>query len=55
MDGTAGIGGDANIPKESVVVCDITSEDGLDDLMKDCDALMICTSAKPGKSAVVLF
>ena len=36
-----------------MVVCDITGEDGLDDLMKDCDALMICTSAKPAPTGEV--
>src|SRR6056300_1574497 len=38
---------DDGIQEESVVVCDITGKDAssnLDELMKDCDALMICTS-----------
>ena len=38
-----------------VALCDITNEDtaGLDDLMKDCDALMICTSAKPAPTGEI--
>lgn len=38
------------VPPESVVVCDITSEDSasqLESLLSDCDAALICTSAKP--------
>src|SRR6056300_831788 len=47
---------DDGIQEESVVVCDITSKDAsskLDELMKDCDALMICTSAKPAPTGEV--
>lgn len=47
---------DAPVPAENVVVCDITSKDALsklDELMKDCDALMICTSAKPAPTGEV--
>lgn len=52
IEGTAGIGAPADdnsqpIPPESVVVCDITTGEGLDEIIKDCDAVMICTSAKP--------
>jgi nucleoside-diphosphate-sugar epimerase len=37
-----------NVPPENVVVCDITQGGPkLDELIKDCDAVMICTSAKP--------
>ena len=60
LDGTAGIGAEdadsAPIPAESVVVCDITGKDAsskLDEVMKDCDALMICTSAKPAPTGEV--
>jgi nucleoside-diphosphate-sugar epimerase len=59
LAGTAGIGAGEDstpIPPESVVVCDITNAadtSTLDDLMKDCDALMICTSAKPAPTGEV--
>jgi len=58
LDGTAGIGaaeGAPAIPEESVAVYDITSDDtsGLDELMKDCDAVMICTSAKPAPTGEI--
>jgi len=58
LEGTAGIGapeGACAIPPESVAVCDITSDDasGLDELMKDCDALFIATSAKPAPTGEV--
>ncbi len=58
LAGTAGIGAGedaAPIPPESVVVCDITSAEtsAIDELMKDCDALMICTSAKPAPTGEV--
>jgi len=54
VEGTAGIGGPA-IPEESVAIYDITGDDtsGLDELMKDCDAVMICTSAKPAPTGEV--
>lgn len=47
-----GIGRDRS---DSVALCDITSEDTstLDRLLKDCDALMICTSAKPAPTGEV--
>ena len=43
------------VPPESVVVCDISTADHsvLDDLMKDCDALFVCTSAKPAPTGEV--
>lgn len=58
LAGTAGIGAtddDASIPPESVVVCDITNADTstLDKLLADCDALMICTSAKPAPTGEI--
>ena len=59
LAGTAGIGAtdkDATpIPAESVVICDITNADtsAIDELMNDCDALMICTSAKPAPTGEV--
>lgn len=58
LEGTAGIGaadGAPEIPPESVAVCDITGEDtsALDELLKDCDALMICTSAKPAPTGEI--
>eukprot|EP00578_Thalassiosira_sp_NH16_P011202 CAMPEP_0181108580 /NCGR_PEP_ID=MMETSP1071-20121207/17705_1 /TAXON_ID=35127 /ORGANISM="Thalassiosira sp., Strain NH16" /LENGTH=301 /DNA_ID=CAMNT_0023192191 /DNA_START=57 /DNA_END=962 /DNA_ORIENTATION=+ len=50
LDGTA-----PKIPPESVAICDITNDDapGLDELMKDCDAVMICTSAKPAPTGEI--
>ena len=58
LDGTAGIGAsydDVKVPPESVAVLDITSDEttNLDELMKDCDALMICTSAKPAPTGEI--
>lgn len=58
LDGTSGIGGPTNsIPPECVVVCDITSEDSsssaLESIMQGCDAVMICTSAKPAPTGEV--
>ena len=58
LDGTAGIGAaddDVKVPPESVAVLDITSDEtsSLDELMKDCDALMICTSAKPAPTGEI--
>mmetsp|Transcript_18952 Transcript_18952/g.26988 ORF Transcript_18952/g.26988 Transcript_18952/m.26988 type:complete len:228 (-) Transcript_18952:456-1139(-) len=59
LAGTAGIGAtndDATqIPPDSVVVCDITNADtsALDKLLADCDALMICTSAKPAPTGEI--
>jgi nucleoside-diphosphate-sugar epimerase len=58
LAGTAGIGaGDdtQTIPPESVAICDITNEDtsALDELVKDCDAVMICTSAKPAPTGEI--
>lgn len=62
LEGTAGIGsgagegGATEIPPESVAVCDIAGDgddDDLDELMKGCDALMICTSAKPAPTGEV--
>lgn len=46
---------EGDIAPESVAVCDITSDDtsGLDELMKDCDALLIATSAKPAPTGEV--
>jgi uncharacterized protein YbjT (DUF2867 family) len=40
---------------ESVALCDITGEDTstLEGLLKDCDALMICTSAKPAPTGEI--
>lgn len=40
---------------DNVALCDITNADTstLDGLMKDCDALMICTSAKPAPTGEV--
>ena len=40
---------------DSVALCDITNEDtsSLDVLIKDCDALMICTSAKPAPTGEI--
>ncbi|KAL7471976.1 hypothetical protein ACHAXS_012293 [Conticribra weissflogii] len=58
LDGTAGIGASPDsppIPPESVVVCDITNSDtsSLNDIVKDCDAVMICTSAKPAPTGEI--
>lgn len=56
MDGTGGVAADgATIPAESVAIYDITGDDtsGLDELMEDCDALMICTSAKPAPTGEI--
>ncbi|KAL9180317.1 hypothetical protein ACHAXT_008287 [Thalassiosira profunda] len=56
LDGTAGIGaaeGSPAIPPESVAVLDITDAATLDELMEGCDALMICTSAKPAPTGEV--
>ncbi|KAL7539044.1 hypothetical protein ACHAWF_006276 [Thalassiosira exigua] len=57
LEGTAGIGaadGAPAIPEESVAVCDITSDDSiLEELLKGCDALMICTSAKPAPTGEI--
>ena len=56
LDGTSGIGGPSNsIPPENVVVCDITSENNsvLDSILQGCDAIMICTSAKPAPTGEV--
>jgi len=49
LEGTAAIGAD------SVAVCDITNDDttGLGELLKDCDALFIATSAKPAPTGEV--
>ena len=58
MAGTAGIGaaeGASKIPPENVAVCDITGDDtsALDELMKDCDGIFICTSAKPAPTGEI--
>lgn len=58
LEGTAGIGAAADapaIPPESVVICDITNDDtsNLNELVKDCDAVMICTSAKPAPTGEI--
>ncbi len=55
LAGTAGIGGAPVASSESVVVCDITNADTstLDELLADCDALMICTSAKPAPTGEI--
>ncbi|KAL7523306.1 hypothetical protein ACHAXR_000920 [Thalassiosira sp. AJA248-18] len=58
LEGTAGIGaadGAPAIPPESEPVCDINGDDdsGLDELMQDCDAVMICTSAKPAPTGEI--
>lgn len=47
--------GDMLIPSESVIVCDITNDDttNIDEIMTDCDALMICTSAKPAPTGEI--
>ncbi|KAL7481985.1 hypothetical protein ACHAW6_007671 [Cyclotella cf. meneghiniana] len=47
-----GIGDDK---AEQVVICDITNENTstLDNLVKDCDAVMICTSAKPAPTGEI--
>ncbi|KAL3784972.1 hypothetical protein ACHAW5_010424 [Stephanodiscus triporus] len=49
------LGGASPVPPESVVVCDITSADpsALDDLVGGCDAIFICTSAKPAPTGDV--
>ncbi|EED93816.1 predicted protein, partial [Thalassiosira pseudonana CCMP1335] len=54
--GTVRAGDDTQtIPPESVAICDITNEDtsALDELVKDCDAVMICTSAKPAPTGEI--
>lgn len=50
-----GTDGKPAVAPESVALCDITSGDksGLDELMKDCDALVIGTSAKPAPTGEV--
>lgn len=59
LDGTGGVAADgASVPPERVALCDIAAaNDGassdLDELLKDCDALMICTSAKPAPTGEV--
>lgn len=56
IEGTAGIGaaeGAPEIPLDTVAVCDITDDSSLEDLMKDCDAVMICTSAKPAPTGEI--
>ena len=59
LAGTAGIGATdkdaAPVPPDSVVVCDITNADTstIDELLADCDALMICTSAKPAPTGEI--
>ena len=58
LDGTAGIGaadGAPAIPHENVKICDITGGDDSDltELFKDCDALMIATSAKPAPTGEI--
>eukprot|EP00574_Skeletonema_japonicum_P011972 CAMPEP_0201730618 /NCGR_PEP_ID=MMETSP0593-20130828/22887_1 /ASSEMBLY_ACC=CAM_ASM_000672 /TAXON_ID=267983 /ORGANISM="Skeletonema japonicum, Strain CCMP2506" /LENGTH=286 /DNA_ID=CAMNT_0048223207 /DNA_START=131 /DNA_END=991 /DNA_ORIENTATION=+ len=55
LAGTAGIGGAPVAHPESVVICDITNADTstLDELLADCDALMICTSAKPAPTGEI--
>jgi uncharacterized protein YbjT (DUF2867 family) len=47
-----GIGSDK---ADQVALCDITNDDtsALDELVKDCDAVMICTSAKPAPTGEV--
>jgi nucleoside-diphosphate-sugar epimerase len=43
------------VPPESVVVCDIANANPsfLDDLMRDADAIVICTSAKPSPTGEI--
>ena len=60
LEGSSGVGAShaassSPVPPESVVVCDISTADHsvLDDLMKDCDALFVCTSAKPAPTGEV--
>ena len=60
LEGSSGVGASyaASSPlvlPESVVVCDITTANDsvLDGLMKDCDDLFVCTSAKPAPTGEV--
>lgn len=47
-----GLGSQA-IPEEQVVVLDITDRDSVEEKMKGCDAVLICTSAKPAPTGEV--
>lgn len=47
-----GIGSEA-IPEEQVVVLDITDRDSVEEKLEDCDAVLICTSAKPAPTGEV--
>jgi len=64
LEGTAGIGASDDsctdtIPPESIAICDITGDDddtsssSLEELMKNCDALFIATSAKPAPTGEI--
>ena len=60
LEGSSGIGAfyaasSPPVSPESVVVCDIAPANNsvLDGLMKDCDALFVCTSAKPAPTGEV--